>query len=260
MTRVRPVILSGGSGTRLWPLSVESRPKQFHNVLGEETLFAATMGRALRLDEVVGVTVVTGGRHVRLVEERLEGTGARVLVEPAPRNTAPAIVAAAMDADLDDVLVVLPSDHRIADVESFTRAAAVAVDLALDGRIVTFGCVPDRPEQGYGWIRPGDDLGKGFTVAEFVEKPGRELARDFLERGFLWNSGMFVARASVILEEERDDELKSAVSRSLEEGVGGVLSAAFLDAPSISFDRSVLEKTTEAAVVPLDAGWSDIGS
>jgi mannose-1-phosphate guanylyltransferase/mannose-6-phosphate isomerase len=262
VSHVRCVVLSGGSGTRLWPLSVEARPKQFLDLLGGKSLFDATIDRAASIPGAVGVTVVTGLSHAHLVREAMSGSDIQteVLVEPEPRNTGPAIVAAALISDPDDVLVILPSDHLVLDSDAFNEAARTAAAIAESGGVVAFGCVPDRAEVGYGWIRPGEAVQGGFRIAEFVEKPGAERAAELLGEGCLWNSGMFVARAGTILEEVDDPALIDAVTRSVSERVDGALSEAFLEAPPISFDHQVMERTSRGIVVPLDAGWSDIGS
>lgn len=257
---MRPVVLSGGSGTRLWPLSVGSRPKQFIPLFGEDSLFRHTMQRAQRLPGSTEPIVVTGSNHADLVAEAAQGDEPTILIEPGPRNTGPAIVAAALVADPSDVLVVMPSDHLIGDEGAFAEGAKVAVALAEEGGIVTFGCVPDRAEVGYGWIRPGAPVGGGFRIAEFVEKPDAEAAEAMLESGYLWNSGMFVAVASVLAEEAASHGLREPVARAVASREGGRLGEEFLEAPAISFDHAVMEKTSRGMVVPLDAGWSDIGS
>lgn len=255
-------MLSGGSGTRLWPLSVATRPKQFLDIFGARSLFEATLDRAGALPGSVGVTVVTGNSHADLVRAALASSaGERTMIaEPQPKNTAPAIVAAALLADPDDVLVVLPSDHLIADSGAFATATTTAIALAESGGVVAFGCVPDRPEVGYGWIRPGAGLDGGFEIAEFVEKPNPARAKQMLAGGYLWNSGMFVATAATILAEVEGTTLARAVTQAVNERQGDVLSEAFGDSPAISFDHMVMERTKRGVVVPLDAGWSDIGS
>jgi len=175
---VRPVILSGGAGTRLWPLSTGERPKQFLSLLGEP-LFEATLHRLSGLEGVGPVTVVTGGDHLDAVERAADNASvdlASIVIEPVGRNTAPAVVAAALVSDPDDVLVVLPSDHTITDVAAFRTLVANAVSLAVKGALVTFGAEPSRPETGFGYIEKGEAIDGGFRVARFKEKPDLEEA------------------------------------------------------------------------------------
>lgn len=264
MSVIRPVVLSGGSGTRLWPISQERLPKQFLPLIGEKTLFALTMERAVKVASGALPTVVTGNIHASIVEGQLEHP-AQVLVEPGPRNTAAAICAAALVAATDDVLVVMPSDHLIADFGAFDNALSAAVQIARTGGVVTFGIVPDRADEGYGWIKRGAAIGSGHQILEFVEKPPREVAISFLAGGnYYWNSGMFVVTAGVVLKHlgRHSPEVLAAVERSLPETIGDrvELGEPFLSSPSISFDHAVMEKLNDAFVVPLDAGWSDIGS
>lgn len=256
------MVLSGGSGTRLWPLSVGARPKQFIDLFGGKSLFDATLDRARAMPGVVGVIVVSGIAHSDLVAEAVDVTDEDTIVlsEPTPRNTAPAIVAAALVADPDDVLVVLPSDHLIPDTSAFNLAAERAIALAEAGGLVAFGCVPDRPEVGYGWIKIGAVVNGGFEIAEFVEKPDAARATELMSGGYLWNSGMFVAKATTILTEVEGTELLAAVTRAVSERSNGRLSDAFSASPAISFDHQIMERTERGLVVPLDAGWSDIGS
>lgn len=254
------MVLSGGSGTRLWPLSVDARPKQFLSLFGDESLFQSTLERARGLPGASDPIVVTGPSHAGLVEETAGSSPPEILVEPGPRNTGPAIVAAALVAAPTDVLVILPSDHLIEDDAAFVEAAKGAIALAEEGGIVAFGCVPDRAEVGYGWIRPGAASGAGFRIAEFVEKPGADAAASMLESGYLWNSGMFVAVASVVIEEAASHGLADPIARSVARRDGRRLGDDFLEAPAISFDHAIMEKTGRGMVVPLDAGWSDIGS
>ncbi len=256
------MVLSGGSGTRLWPLSVGARPKQFIDFFGGKSLFDATLDRARAIPGAVGVIVISGVAHTDLVAEAVDGTDQETIVlsEPSPRNTAPAIVAAALVADPDDVLVVLPSDHLISDTGAFNVAAEMAIALAEAGGVVAFGCVPDRPEIGYGWIKTGPGVEGGFEIAEFVEKPDAARASELLSGGYLWNSGMFVAKAATVLSEVEGTALLAAVERSVSERHDGQLSEAFSSSPAISFDHQIMERTERGLVVPLDAGWSDIGS
>ena len=261
------MILSGGAGTRLWPLSTPSNPKQFISLF-EEPLFEATLRRLEHLPGVEPPVVVTGAEHVPNVEQALAATGAEsslILVEPVGRNTAPAVVAAAMASDPGDVLMVLPSDHLIADETAFAAAVEAAVDLSLTGALVTFGIQPTRPETGYGYIEKGPPLDGGFEVARFTEKPDVEEAERLVADGrHLWNSGMFVFTAARILEEARRHvpgmvELVAACLPPGRDG-RGELGEGFADVDSISIDHAVMERTTRAAVIPLDAGWSDVGS
>lgn len=264
MSAIRPVVLSGGSGTRLWPISQQSRPKQFLPLIGEESLFVLTMERAARIARGARPIVVTGRVHSSSVDEQLS-VPAQILIEPGPRNTAPAICAAALAADPADVLVVLPSDHLISDWEVLEDSLAHAIALAENGGVVTFGIIPDRPEEGYGWIKRGSEIEHGYQILEFVEKPSRETAVSFMAAGHhYWNSGMFIARADVILGHvaRLAPEVSAAVTGSLPDRNADrvEMTGQFLDAPRISFDHAIMEKLEEAFVVPLESGWSDIGS
>lgn len=265
---VRPVVLSGGSGTRLWPLSTSDVPKQFRALIAERSLFGLTLERLRGFPNLAPAIVVTGERHVDLVAAEVESapieTGV-IVVEPVGRNTAPAVLAAAVVADPEDVLVILPSDHLIGDVEGFLRAMSVAVDLADDGGIVTFGIEPTGPETGFGYIELGPDEGSAYQVASFKEKPGPDEAREMVGDGqHLWNSGMFVGRAEQILAEAGElcpdvlDGVRAAIPASTEGTVR--LDDAFRSIEPISFDYAIMEKTGHARVVRLDVGWSDVGS
>jgi mannose-1-phosphate guanylyltransferase/mannose-6-phosphate isomerase len=264
------VLLSGGVGSRLWPLSRAAVPKQLQAVLGHQTMVQATAGRARGLPGLGAPLVVCNKMHVGAIVSQLDAIDCPprlVVAEPGPRNTAAAVAAAAIAADPDSVLVVLPADHVIADDEAFRSAVETAVDRAVEGELVVFGVVPDRAESGYGYIEVGDPVGGGANrVRSFVEKPDAETAADLVESGHLWNSGMFVFRPETVLEEMRRHapDVLDAVQTGMDEAVPGdsVLepSAAFLGAPSVAFDRAVMERTDRASVVPLDAGWSDVGS
>lgn len=270
-----PIILSGGSGTRLWPLSTPEKPKQFLPLVTERTLFQETLLRLDGLPELAEPIVVCNESHRFLVAEQLReiGIAARAIVlEPEGRNTAPAIAIAAMLAesggsDSEPTLLVLPADHVIADAGAFRAAVANAIAAAETGRLVTFGIVPTHAETGFGYIEQGTEAGDWFDVERFVEKPDRETAESYLESGrFLWNSGMFVFRADALLGEL--ERLTPAIVEACKAAVTGVakdqdflrLGSAFLESPSDSIDYAVMEKTERAAVVPLDAGWSDVGS
>jgi len=264
-----PVLLSGGSGTRLWPLSRASAPKQLQRLLGDETMVQATIRRLQGLRDVRPPLVVCNHAHVEPIVTQLAEIGVeptRVLAEPEGRNTAPAVVAAALVTDPDDVLLILPADHVIVDVEGFHRAVERAVAAAADGSLVTFGIKPTRPETGYGYIRAAGHADEAVTAVEaFVEKPDPETAAAYLASGrYLWNSGMFVFRADALLDEARRlaPEIVGAVEAALD-GDGGTvttLGPRFGDAPSISIDYAVMERTDRAKVVPMDVGWSDVGS
>ncbi len=267
MTVLRPVVLSGGSGTRLWPLSTRDRPKQFVPLIGESSLFEATLERVSHLPDVARPWVVTGSRHVNLVAEASSTVGVPVktIVEPLGRNTAPAAVAAALAVDPEDVLVILPADHVIADEEAFRSGIVACAELAEQGLIVALGVVPTRAETGYGYIETGDPLGPGFAVSAFVEKPPKARAEEMVADGrYLWNAGMFIVRASKLLEEaERHvPNVVADTKEALAPEVDGriTLRESFEEVESISFDYAVMERTGDAAVVRLDAGWSDVGS
>ncbi|HEX2152349.1 MAG TPA: mannose-1-phosphate guanylyltransferase/mannose-6-phosphate isomerase [Acidimicrobiia bacterium] len=268
---ITPVILSGGSGTRLWPLSLPTRPKQLQRLLGPETMIQATVRRAQLHEGSTAPIVVCNETQVALVVEQLTAIGSApelVIVEPQGRNTAPAIAAAAMVLDPEVVMAVLPADHVIGDADAFGAALATAVEAAEEGLIVTFGVVPTRPETGFGYIEAAASEGGVAQVRRFVEKPDAETAERYLASGFLWNSGMFVFSAGSILEELRqwEPELVDVVSRAVAAASGENdepvirLGVDFRAASSISIDHAVMERTSRAHVVALDAGWVDVGS
>ncbi|MDF1551789.1 MAG: mannose-1-phosphate guanylyltransferase/mannose-6-phosphate isomerase [Deferrisomatales bacterium] len=268
---MRAVILAGGSGTRLWPLSRAQMPKQFLPLVGEGSLFQETVERVRSL---VGddVCVVTTEETRFLVAAQLAALGidpeGKVISEPAGRNTAPAIGLAALAADPDEVLLVLPSDHAMTAPAVFQDAARRAAAVADAGLLVTFGIAPSSPETGYGYIRMGVALEEhdGFRVVErFVEKPDRETAEDYLaDGGYVWNSGMFAFRAGVFLEELSRHALE--VFSGLEPLRGVVVAgnpvptAQYEALPKISIDYAVMERSHRVAVLPMDPGWSDLGS
>lgn len=270
-----PVILAGGSGTRLWPLSNERRPKPFHVLCGERTLLQQTVLRLEGLPALPPFIVCNEG-HRFLAAEQMRQIGRDdiiVLLEPLGRNTAPAAALAALLAmadHADPLLLILPSDHHIADVPRFHAALSVATKVAESGRIVTFGIVPDRPDTGFGYIRRGAEIaGKdAFVVAAFEEKPDHDTAARFVENGeHVWNSGIFMVRASRYIEElarhRRDvaDACRKAMSAIVRQHPFiRPDTAAFGASPSVSIDHAVMERTDAAAMVPLDAGWSDVGT
>ena len=275
-----PVILSGGSGTRLWPLSRELYPKQLLPLVGERTMLQETAARLTGLDDVGGPIVVCNDSHRFMVAEQMREFGAAaqaIILEPVGRNTAPAVAVAALVAlekskgkggDADPVLLVLPADHVIRNVEAFQSAVQAGLAAANAGKLVTFGVVPDRPETGYGYIRREKGAGPSYPVAEFVEKPDAATAEKYVASGdYFWNSGMFMFRARAFL-----GELKAhapAILSACEDAVAAAKrdldftrlpTAEFGACPSDSIDYAVMEKTQVAVVVPLDAGWSDVGS
>ncbi len=272
-----PVVLSGGSGSRLWPLSRELYPKQFLPLVGEHSLVQQTVDRLTGLNSLSAPIVVCNEEHRFLVAEQLRQIGhppAAILLEPEGRNTAPAIALAALQAvesGDDPVLLVLPADHVIRDTQKFHDAIETALGVAAEGDLVTFGVVPQAPETGYGYIRASESLnddGHAYEVVEFVEKPDKVRAEQYLASGeYVWNSGMFAFRASRYLEElgRREPDMMAACSRAFEQRVVGqdfVRPDAdlFKSSPSNSIDFAVMERSDNVKVVPLDAGWSDVGS
>jgi mannose-1-phosphate guanylyltransferase/mannose-6-phosphate isomerase len=271
-----PVILSGGSGTRLWPLSRKNLPKQFLALGGNTaTLFRQTVARA-RAAVADGIPIVVcSDAHRFLVAEQLralEVDGAPILLEPVPRNTAPAIALAAWQAlsrDADATLLVLPADHLIGDTPRFVEAVGQALPLAAAGWLVTFGIEPTAPETGFGYIQHAEAIGdNGFRVERFVEKPDAATAKTYLAAGnYAWNSGMFLFKAQRYLDElEQYAPAMHAASQAAFKQAKTDLDfvrvdkEAFAASPDNSIDYTVMEKTTRAAVVPVSCGWSDIGS
>jgi len=268
---VRAVILAGGSGSRLWPLSRQQFPKQFLNLEGEESLLQATASRLQPLIPSEDVWVVTGMAHA--TGEAYESLAAfNSIMEPEGRNTAPAIaVAAALMADLsgaDPVLAVLPADHVIKRDEDFRQRLALAIKEAKGGCLITFGIAPTRPDTGFGYIQAEADGDEPRDVLRFVEKPDADMAERYLaEGGYFWNSGMFVWRASTILDEIRTHlpEVHTVLHEMREAWNGGepwqdVITREFGRMPSISIDYGVLERSSRVRLIPCDIGWSDVGS
>ena len=280
---ILPVILSGGSGTRLWPLSREQYPKQLLPLVGKDSMLQATVLRLDGLADVAEPLLVCNEEHRFAVAEQVRqlGRNGTVVLEPVGRNTAPAVTLAALLAlcqDQDPAMVVMPADHVIVDGARFREAVRQAVRLAETGMIVTFGIAPDCPETGYGYIQRGDVLPgetSAFRLARFVEKPDRTTAQRYLDAGdHLWNSGLFVMKASVwrdAISRCRPDIL-SACERALAEARADgdfvrVAKDAFAACPSDSIDYAVMERIAAgvaglppAAVIPLSAGWSDVGA
>ncbi|MCG8906489.1 MULTISPECIES: mannose-1-phosphate guanylyltransferase/mannose-6-phosphate isomerase [unclassified Pseudomonas] len=271
-----PVILSGGSGSRLWPLSRKQYPKQFLALTGEHTLFQQTLER-LVFEGMEPPVVVSNQEHRFIVQEQLEALNLKtqsILLEPFGRNTAPAVAIAAMKLlaeGRDELLLVLPADHVIDDQRAFQRALALATNAAEKGEMVLFGIPANRPETGYGYIKAGDERGLPdgvIRVERFIEKPDEARAQQFVEDGgYFWNSGMFLFRASRFLEELKKhdadiyDTCLLALERSQHDGeLINIDAATFECCPDNSIDYAVMEKTRRACVVPLAAGWNDVGS
>ena len=270
---MKPVVLAGGTGSRLWPKSRAALPKQFLSLTSNSTMLQDTVTRLKGTNAELPVFICNDA-HRFLVAEQLRKKNIEhdgILLEPVGRNTAPAIALAALHATKtgnDPVLLVLAADHLIKDQEAFHSAIVKAGALANEGKLVTFGIVPDKPHTGYGYIKAGKVLNVGFEVADFVEKPQPETAKQYVESGdFFWNSGMFMFKASRYIEElgKYNPEMLEVCRRAIETEAPDldfirVDSEIFSTCPDDSIDYAVMEKTDSAAMVPLDAGWSDVGS
>ena len=264
-----PVIMAGGSGTRLWPLSRAAHPKQFLRLHGEDTMLQATVKRLSGLDIQSSITICNEEHRFFVAEQlrEIDKLGS-IILEPVGRNTAPAIALAALTVKDDPLLLVLAADHVIQDEAAFNAAVMRAIPLAEAGKLVTFGIVPSEPDTGYGYIKRGNDLGEGFTVDEFVEKPSLEVAQGYISSGeYYWNSGMFLFRASSYIEELnkfRPDILEQCKASVMDVKADldflRINKETFESCPAESIDYAVMEKTSQAVVVSMDAGWSDIGS
>ena len=284
----QPVILCGGSGTRLWPLSREQYPKQLLKLCGDHTMLQATVlrlqGMALNSEDKLAPPILVGNEEYRfLIAQQLQSVGishAPLILEPCGRNTAPALTLAALMAvaeGSDPVLVVMPADHVIQDEVAFQHAVSNAAQIACQGKLVTFGICPSSPETGYGYIRLGNALADvaGYVVAQFVEKPDRETAESYLNSGeYLWNGGIFVIQASTWL--AKIGACRADIAAAMRAAFAASQTdrdflrpdkALFESCPSDSVDYAVLEKLTggecntgEVAVIPLDAKWSDLGA
>lgn len=273
---LRPVLLCGGSGSRLWPLSRTHYPKQFLRLVDRHSLLQNTLRRLEGLPGLARPIAVANEAHRFLLAEQLQeiGIAADILLEPAARNTAPALAAAAVhacaqaDANTPPLLLVLPADHNIVDIAAFQRAVLAAIPHALAGSATTFGVLPLRPETGFGYIRRGAALTDAYRLDRFVEKPDRATAQAYLDGGeHYWNSGIFLFRADVYLDalaRHAPDILRQA--RAAHAGACVDLDFLRLDhdsfcaSPADSIDYAVMEKIDDGVVVPLDAGWSDVGS
>ena len=274
---ITPVILCGGSGTRLWPRSRAVMPKPFLPLVGERTLFEETLHRVSDATLFAAPIIVTGAAHLPHVEAQLGGAagtqagalGAKVIVEPAAKNTAAAIALAAVGLSDDAVMLVCPSDHHIGNVDAFVAAACAAASLAGEGWLVAFGIEATAPETGFGYVKRGEAIGaQGFKVARFVEKPDLARAIEFLGEGsYSWNGGIFAFRAGDFMAEldAHRPDIAEAVRKSVAKGSADGHrfhpdASEFAGIAGESVDYAVMEKTTRAAMVPAAMAWSDIGN
>ena len=273
---ILPVIMAGGNGSRLWPLSRELHPKQFLIVSGELSMLQQTVARLTGMEHSAPL-LICNEEHRFIAAEQLRLCGfphSGIILEPVGRNTAPAIALAALQAlknakkDEDPILLVLAADHLIDDTSAFQTSVSKALPFAKDGKLVTFGIVPTVPETGYGYIKVGESQGDAFTVEQFVEKPDLKTAQGYFASGdYYWNSGMFLFKASRYLEELKkySPQILLACEESMQESTADmdfvrVNIEAFQRCPDDSIDYAVMEKTDSSMVIPMDAGWSDVGS
>lgn len=269
-----PVLLSGGVGSRLWPLSRELSPKQFLPLTGELSLLEETLQRSQQLKAQAPI-IVCNEEHRFMVAEQLRGqqiSADAIILEPMGKNTAPAVAVAAMQAlkqNDDAIMLVMPADHVVKDIDAFSEAIAKGMVQAKQGKLVTFGIIPDAPETGYGYIcRKGAEQEGSYAISEFKEKPSKELAQQYVDSGnYYWNSGMFLLSAKTYLNELKTfaPEMLAASERAFSQAAKDLDfvrldSGAFDACPSDSIDYAVMEKTDKGIVVPLSCGWSDVGA
>lgn len=270
LSNVYPVLLAGGSGTRLWPVSREHHPKQLVKFIGKDSLVQSTVKRLTSLLDMENIRIVCGKEHAHEIARHMEEMGLsaddKIIAEPCGRNTAPAILLAMLHIlrkKEDAVLCIFPADHVIRDRNAFQEKLLSAVKVAEMGYIVTFGIKPHYPETGYGYIEGAGDVGDGaLSVKRFVEKPDLDTAKKYIAAGnFFWNSGMFTFKASVMaqeLEVHQPEFLKKMIEMPFRKTSPS--SKAYAQLPNISIDYAIMEKTDKGAVLPSDFGWSDIGS
>ena len=273
---ILPVIMAGGTGSRLWPLSRELYPKQFFAVTGDQSMLQQTLARLSGIEHQAPL-LICNEEHRFIAAEQMRLGGFKhsgIILEPVGRNTAPAIALAALQAlknapeDEEPILLVLAADHLIENVEAFQSTVAKALPYAQDNQLVTFGIVPTAPETGYGYIKAGDAVGDAFFVDQFVEKPDLDVAKGYLKSGeYFWNSGMFLFKASCYIEELkkfRPDILKACeqamITTKSDMDFIRVSKSEFELCPDDSVDYAVMEKSKTVKMVPMDAGWSDVGS
>lgn len=273
---ILPVILSGGFGTRLWPLSNKNRPKQFLNLLDKNSLFQDTILRIREMKNSLNPLVICNEDHRFLIAaqlQKLDTLCSGIILEPTGRNTAPAITIAALYAlenNQDPILLVLPSDHLITNKSAFIEAINTALPYANKGKLITFGVTPNKPETGYGYIQADKSIDQKeiYNVKKFVEKPNLQLAESYLRNGnYFWNSGIFMFRASSLLHEinKHAKDILLDCTESFKKRVAcpdfiRLNEEIFTNCRSESIDYAVMEKTSNALVVPMDAGWSDLGT
>ena len=271
-----PVVMSGGAGTRLWPLSTRAMPKQFHALGGTQTLLQQTVLRCPQTRGFAAPVVVCAATHAALARQQCVAVNTApelIITEPCPRNTAPCAVTAALAVKAlhgdDAQVLLLAADHHVTDADAFAAAVRAGAEAAHNGHIVTFGAHPDRPATGYGYIRRGQALdAAAFAVQAFVEKPDAQTARAYLAAGeYVWNAGLFLFRAGTLLDEmkhHRPDILEAAgaawTHAQRDHDLVHLDAADFSACPSESVDYAVMEHTAKAAMVPLEAGWSDVGA
>ena len=273
--KIIPVILSGGSGTRLWPLSRSEYPKQYLRLIGENTMIQETLLRLKGLSNLSDPVVVASYDHRFLVAEQLlqiNIDSPTILLEPCGRNTAPAITASALQISKDggdkNILLVLPADHEIQDIALFHKAIESGLQQARAGKLVTFGIVPTSANTNYGYIKKSGNNEDGYEVDKFIEKPDQNSANEFFEKkDYLWNSGMFMFQANTLIEElskycpEISNKIKYSVENASQDlNFICLEKSSFESSPNNSIDYELMEKSDNVVVVPLDAGWSDIGS
>ncbi|MGD9300705.1 MAG: mannose-1-phosphate guanylyltransferase/mannose-6-phosphate isomerase [Desulfobacterales bacterium] len=268
--KVYAVLLAGGTGTRLWPVSRQLYPKQLVKFIGDDSLVQSTIKRLSPVLDTGCVRIVCGEQHFHEIARHMRDIGlqadGKIICEPSGRNTAPAILLAALNVlntDRDAVLCVFPADHVIGEIDHFHSRLKAAVRLADQGYVVTFGITPHYPETGYGYVEGGQEIADGaLTISRFVEKPDKKTAEQYLAAGnYFWNSGMFAFKASVILEEfgKYQPDLLEKMN-AITDGINPIAKAEYDQLPDISIDYAIMEKTTRGVVLPSDFGWSDIGS